>query len=499
MKKVVVCFGIIFLQFSGALIFASDWPQMYHDAAHTSFTTDAGPETGTLGWSYQIGTALGTSWEYIHMSSPAVVNGKVYVGSTNRRVYCFDHNGGAPIWTKQLKDTIFSSPAVVNGKLYVGTWGGDMYCLDANTGDSIWFYHSGGKIEAGPTVSDNRVFFGAMYQNYMWCLNANTGAFIWEITPFNPSLMYGHGVVPAVKDSLVIVGASIFAGDQPTTFYAYKEFSSTPDLQWEYTAASHTTHQSVSIGDGKVYGSVDDGWLYCMDEFPASSSGELIWSERSAPGYSGDPSCVSIEGDKIYYGHEIGKTYCRNATSGVLSWTSGALGGHCGVGAASLSGNGKIYVGTGYVNGKDLYCLDKSTGNVLWSYTTGGYVTSTPAISNGMVFVTSQDGYIYAFGTWVGEEEHSNLDFRFRNAELKIGQNPFIKSTIIKYQIPIKGKISLALYDISGSYAKSLVNEEKSAGSYSITLSVKELKAGMYFLTLNANGVKTTQKLTLLK
>lgn len=493
MRKIVVCIGMVFCS---ALAVASDWPMMYHDPAHTSFTTDAGPETGTLKWSCQIGTALGSGWEYIHISSPAVVDGKVYVGSTNKCIYCFDHNGGAPLWTKQFDDTIFSSPAVVNGKVYVGTWGGDMYCLDADNGDSLWCYHSGGKIEAGPTVSDDRVFFGAWYQNYMWCLNANTGEFIWKVTPSNPNLMYGHGVVPAVKDSLVIVGASIFAGDQPTTFYAYKEFTAAPDLQWEYTAASHTTHQAVSIGNGKVYGSVDDGWLYCMNEFPASSNGELKWSDRSAPGYSGDPSCVSIEGDTIYYGHEIGKTYSRNAATGALNWTSASLGGHCGVGAASLSGNGKIYLGTGYINGKDIVCLDKNTGSVLWNYTTGGRITSTPAISNGMVFVTSQDGYIYAFGNWVGtKEQNTKVETDYN---LSIFPNPFFHSTTIFCQVPSSASgglnfepLNLSIYDLSG---KLIMAQKLNNSITSMTLDAKDLKTGVYFLTLNTGKTKITKK-----
>jgi outer membrane protein assembly factor BamB len=33
-----------------------------------------------------------------------------------------------------------------------------------------------------------------------------------------------------------------------------------------------------------------------------------------------------------------------------------------------------------------------------WSYTTGGYVWSSPAVANGVVYVGSWDGKVYAFG-----------------------------------------------------------------------------------------------------
>ncbi len=42
----------------------------------------------------------------------------------------------------------------------------------------------------------------------------------------------------------------------------------------------------------------------------------------------------------------------------------------------------------------------KNVGNLglMWSHTTGGYVYSSPAVANGMVYVGSGDGNVYAFG-----------------------------------------------------------------------------------------------------
>jgi len=466
MKRACLCFLLLWTAFA----WAGDWAMMYHDPAHTSSTPDSGPSTRQFAWSYQIGPAL-PNWDYIHISSPAVVNGKVYVGSINGRVYCFDHSGGPPLWVKQLRDTVFSSPAVVDGKVYAGTWNGYLYCLNANTGDSLWRYYSGGKIETGPTVADGRVFFGAWYQNYIWCLDANTGARLWRATP-DPGYMYGHGGLPAVSDSLAIVGASNL--DVSTKFYAYREFSTAPDVRWAYTVASGENHQAPTISGGRVFGSVDDGWLYALNEFPPSQNGELLWSQRSAPGYSGDPSCVSVEGNRIYYGHEVGYAYCRDAVSGGLIWRSPHLGGHCGVGSASLSGNGKIYVGTGYAGGgsstQALFCLDKATGDSLWSYRTGGWVTSSPAISNGMVFVTSQDGYLYAFGTWTTgtEEATSSLNTKQYEITFKATPNPFTSFATL----PGHESERFALYDMSGREVGIFRGDRIGAG----------LRAGVYFL-----------------
>jgi outer membrane protein assembly factor BamB len=54
-----------------------------------------------------------------------------------------------------------------------------------------------------------------------------------------------------------------------------------------------------------------------------------------------------------------------------------------------------VYVGSDDYN---VYALNAKTGAKLWSYTTGAFVASSPAVANGVVYVGSYDGKAYAFG-----------------------------------------------------------------------------------------------------
>ena len=52
--------------------------------------------------------------------------------------------------------------------------------------------------------------------------------------------------------------------------------------------------------------------------------------------------------------------------------------------------NGMVYFGA---EDNNVYALNASTGALLWSYATGGWVGSSPVVSNGMVYVGSDDLY----------------------------------------------------------------------------------------------------------
>jgi len=77
--------------------------------------------------------------------------------------------------------------------------------------------------------------------------------------------------------------------------------------------------------------------------------------------------------------------------------------------------------------------------------------------------------------------------------------NPFNPSTVISYQIPLKGNVSLKLFDILGNEVASLVNSEQEAGSYSVTFNAAGLASGTYIYKLYAGKFISTKKMILMK
>jgi photosystem II stability/assembly factor-like uncharacterized protein len=78
--------------------------------------------------------------------------------------------------------------------------------------------------------------------------------------------------------------------------------------------------------------------------------------------------------------------------------------------------------------------------------------------------------------------------------------NPFNPSTIIEYNLPHYGFVTLTIYDMLGREIAILVNEEKPAGNYKFEFNASELASGVYYYQIQVgNEFVETKKMVLLK
>jgi hypothetical protein len=77
--------------------------------------------------------------------------------------------------------------------------------------------------------------------------------------------------------------------------------------------------------------------------------------------------------------------------------------------------------------------------------------------------------------------------------------NPFNPSTTIKFQMPLKGFVTLRIYDIIGRKVATLVNGFKEAGPHDVKFDASNLPSGVYFYRITAGTYAETKKLVLIK
>jgi hypothetical protein len=79
--------------------------------------------------------------------------------------------------------------------------------------------------------------------------------------------------------------------------------------------------------------------------------------------------------------------------------------------------------------------------------------------------------------------------------------NPFNPSTVISYQLPVGGKVTLKVYDVLGREVATLVDEYRNAGSHNeqFTMNNLQLSSGIYFYQLEVGEFVSTKKMLLIK
>ncbi|BDQ03411.1 T9SS type A sorting domain-containing protein [Ignavibacterium sp.] len=77
--------------------------------------------------------------------------------------------------------------------------------------------------------------------------------------------------------------------------------------------------------------------------------------------------------------------------------------------------------------------------------------------------------------------------------------NPFNPVTTIRYSVPERSTVRLAVYNILGELVQTVVDEEKDAGTYEITFNGSNYSTGIYFCRMQAGNYVSIKKMLLLK
>jgi eukaryotic-like serine/threonine-protein kinase len=79
------------------------------------------------------------------VSSAAVVNDTLYIGSTDHNLYALNASDGRLRWKFQTGSRVTSSPAVSEGTAYFASYDSNFYAVDIATGKLQWQFKTGGE------------------------------------------------------------------------------------------------------------------------------------------------------------------------------------------------------------------------------------------------------------------------------------------------------------------------------------------------------------------
>ncbi len=116
-------------------------------------------------------TTTGLIWSYPlqkHvMSTPAILNGLVFIADCGRAFHCLDAETGQPHWTEEIKGEAWASPLVADGKVYLGTRSGSFYVFAASKEKKLLStVELGDPISATATAANGVLYVATMRRLY---------------------------------------------------------------------------------------------------------------------------------------------------------------------------------------------------------------------------------------------------------------------------------------------------------------------------------------------
>jgi hypothetical protein len=127
----------------------------------------------------------------------------------------------------------------------------------------------------------------------------------------------------------------------------------------------------------------------------------------------------------------------------------------------------------------------------------GALVKQVPA-GNGDGNIDANEFLTYAY-TITDVKESAPVS---RAASFTLSQNypnPFNPVTVINYEIPAGGKVTLKVFDVLGHEVRTLVDGEQSMGVHYAQFDAKNIASGVYYYTLRYNDNIQTKKMVVMK
>ncbi len=256
---------------------------------------------GTLAWKFKAN--LGIS------SSPAVDNGVVYFNSVDGYIYAVTADTGQLKWKFRTEgerrfaapgihgippshemmpdpfDVFLSSPVVVNGRVYIGSGDHNVYAIDAATGTLAWKFTTGDVVHASPAVVDGVVYIGS-WDRYFYALDAAAGTMKWKFETGDDQKI--HNQIGIASSATVVDGVVLF-GCRDGHFYAVD--AKTGEKKWAEDNKGGWVIASPAVKDGVVYFPTADGRQV---KAITIATGALVWRtiakalSFSSPAIAGD-------------------------------------------------------------------------------------------------------------------------------------------------------------------------------------------------------------------
>jgi outer membrane protein assembly factor BamB len=265
---------------------------------------------------------------------------------------------------------------------------------------TVWRYGAGSLVEFPPAIGYGRLYFSTNAGRFA-AISEKTGTRAWKVdvhrcVAASPAIgPHAHGTIYAVFLNRPPCNAQNGGHGDDGLLVAFS--AGHGKVHWQRTIGPSES-SPLLIGDRLYVGDWNgDVWAFDAD------NGRKLWRRHIGGAVKG---AIAFAAGRLYVGSYDGHVYCLSR-AGEQLWRGSEQPRVYGQGrfySTPALAYGRVYIGS--TDGK-VYSFGATSGKLIWSHSTGGYVYASPAVWNGIVFAGSYSGRFYAFDAATGAERWS--------------------------------------------------------------------------------------------
>ncbi len=311
-------------------------------------------------------------------------------------------------WTFKAAGPVVTSPAVVDGVVYIASLSGHLYALDQETGKERWNFKSRMPIASSPAVDGDTLYFVSSAGS-LAALDVATGKPKWVYAiehekRFEAKGLNGYNAAQTIPDawdmytsSPAVEGGKVFFGSGDGNVYAVDARNGM--LLWKFPTQD-VVHASPSVVNGIVYIGSWDSRFYALD----AETGQLKWSFQAGEDAAihnqvGFQSSAAVADGTVYVGCRDAHVYALDAATGRKRWdypTSKSW-----VNVTPAVRDGTVYAATS--DSSRVMGLDAKTGRLKFNVDAGAFVFSSPALAGNALYIGTHGGTLFAIDAKTGD------------------------------------------------------------------------------------------------
>jgi len=418
--------SILFLILLLPSVSSGNWQNVGGDLQHSGYSEGSYVPLELI-WKYKVGDS--------DISAPIVDRGTLFVGSDDNNLYALNAATGEFKWKYPALGKVYT-PTAKDGLVFAASFDNNLYSLDSN-GNLRWKTSTGGSI-ASPPVVYNDILYGGFDK------------YIYAIYVINGSIKWTYATDGWIESTPAISQGTLYAGSNDRKIYALD--IENKNLRWSY-ATGGSIYSSPSVVNGVLYVGSRDNNIYSID----SLDGTLKWREKTNDWVKSSPAVFE---SKVYVGSNDNSIYSLNTDNGDVIWKYAT---NDMVDSPPVIVKGAVYAGS---EDGTIYSIDPENGKLINKYEIGYGIVSL-AISDNMLFATSRDGYVYAFGAQPSETKTTVPSMQIEKIPPVLKINP-VPVNVTSEKLTISGTTD----DPSGILVVTVNGVEAGTNTWNATLTL---------------------------